>query len=78
MGGNKGGGYFVFKVLTQTARLHPDIRCAPTLFGKGSQVETARSWPEQPNLTGCVNMSINTINDMSYRLQPSKYGFTYK
>ena len=58
MGGNKGGGgYFVFKILTpppppptNTNRLHPDIRCAPTLFGKGSQVETARSWPEQPNL----------------------------
>ena len=50
MGGNKGGGYFVFKVLTLN-RLHPDIRCAPTLFGKGSQVATARFWPEQPNLT---------------------------
>ena len=32
-------------------RLHPDNRCAPTLFGKGSHVETVRSWPVQPNLT---------------------------
>ena len=49
-GGNKGGGYFVFKVLTLTGCTRI-FGVPPTLFGKGSQVETARSWPEQPNLT---------------------------
>ena len=44
-------GVDILYLSTNTNRLHPDIQCAPTLFGKGSQVETARSWPEQPNLT---------------------------
>ena len=48
---NKAILYLVSLKYYNTNKLHPNIRCAPTLFGKGSQVETVRSWPVQPNLT---------------------------
>ena len=33
-------GGWIFCTHISYNRLHPDIRCAPTLFKKGSQVET--------------------------------------